>query len=90
MPVRAIQKKWALRAVLFPWEIGGYIALAVLIAVIADGLAWALAGFAEQIEFLETRSDEELATFGRRKTIDDWMLEAARATLDEVRARRPA
>jgi hypothetical protein len=36
MPVRAIQKKWALRAVLFPWEIG------VLIAVVADGLAWAL------------------------------------------------
>ena len=31
MPVRAIQKKWALRAVLFPWEIGGYMALAVLI-----------------------------------------------------------
>ena len=27
MPVRAIQKKWAaLRAVLFPWEIGGYMA----------------------------------------------------------------
>ena len=42
MPVRAIQKKWALRAVLFPWEIGGYMALAVLIAVVADGLAWAL------------------------------------------------
>ena len=41
-----------------------------------------MAGFAEQIEFLETRSDEELATFGRRKTIDDWMLEAARATCD--------
>ena len=42
MPVRAIQKKWALRAVLFPWEIGGYMALAVLIALMADGLAWAL------------------------------------------------
>ena len=42
MPVRAIQKKWAPRAVLFPWEIGGYMALAVLIAVMADGLAWAL------------------------------------------------
>jgi hypothetical protein len=29
MPVRAIQKKWAtLRAVLFPWEIGGYMAAA--------------------------------------------------------------
>ena len=39
---RAIQKKWAPRAVLFPWEIGGYMALAVLIAVMADGLAWAL------------------------------------------------
>ena len=42
MPVRAIQKKWALRAVLFPWEIRGYMALAVLIAAMADGLAWAL------------------------------------------------
>ena len=42
MPVRAIQKKWAPRAVLFPWEIGGYMALAVLIAVMANGLAWAL------------------------------------------------
>src|SRR4029434_6323654 len=42
MPVRAIQKKWAPRAVLFPWEIGGYMALAVLIAVMADRLAWAL------------------------------------------------
>ena len=42
MPVRAIQKKWAPRAVLFPWEIGAYMALAVLIAVMADGLAWAL------------------------------------------------
>jgi hypothetical protein len=38
MSVRAIQKKWALRAVLFPWEIGGYIAPAVPIAVMADGL----------------------------------------------------
>jgi unsaturated chondroitin disaccharide hydrolase len=46
------------------------------------GLAWAMAGFAEQIEFLDTRSDEELSPFGRRKTIDDWMLEAARATCD--------
>ena len=42
MPVRTIQKKWAPRAVLFPWEIGGYMALAVLIALMADGLAWAL------------------------------------------------
>ena len=42
MPVRAIQQKWAPRAELFPWEIGGYMALAVLIALVADGLAWAL------------------------------------------------
>jgi hypothetical protein len=39
MSVRAIQKKWALRAVLFPWEIGGYMALAVLIAVMGTGAA---------------------------------------------------
>jgi unsaturated chondroitin disaccharide hydrolase len=46
------------------------------------GLAWAMLGFAEQIEFLETRSDEELAPFGGRQSIDTWMFEAARATCD--------
>jgi unsaturated chondroitin disaccharide hydrolase len=46
------------------------------------GLAWAMTGFAEQLEFLATRSDDELAHFGRRKTIEGWMLDAAQATCD--------
>jgi unsaturated chondroitin disaccharide hydrolase len=46
------------------------------------GLAWAMTGFAEQIEFLDTRSDEELAPVGRKTTVDGWMLEAAQATCD--------
>jgi hypothetical protein len=46
------------------------------------GLAWAMLGFAEQIEFIAILKDEELAPFGRRKTVDGWMLDAARATCD--------
>jgi len=46
------------------------------------GLAWAMLGFAEQIEFLAVRADEELAPFGGRTALDEWMFEAARATCD--------
>jgi hypothetical protein len=46
------------------------------------GLAWAMLGFTEQIEFLATVSDEALEPFGGRAEIDGWMLEAARATCD--------
>ena len=46
------------------------------------GLAWAMLGFAEQIEFLETVTDDELAAFGGRNEINAWMIEAARATCD--------
>ena len=46
------------------------------------GLAWAMLGFTEEIEFLATLSDETLAPFGGRSEIDAWMLEAARATCD--------
>jgi unsaturated chondroitin disaccharide hydrolase len=46
------------------------------------GLAWAMLGFAEQLEFLATLSDEELAASGGRREIDTWMLEAATATCD--------
>jgi unsaturated chondroitin disaccharide hydrolase len=46
------------------------------------GLAWAMLGFAEEIEFLETQSDIDLDPFGGRSTIDDWMLRAARVTCD--------
>jgi hypothetical protein len=46
------------------------------------GLAWALLGFAEQIEFLDTLPDAALAPFGGRQEIEATMLEAARATGD--------
>ncbi len=46
------------------------------------GLAWAMLGFAEQIEFLAAVDDEELKPFGGREGVDAWMLEAARATCD--------
>jgi hypothetical protein len=45
------------------------------------GLAWAMLGFAEQIEFLDTLSDEAFRG-SDRLTIDAWMLDAARATCD--------
>src|SRR5207247_8200776 len=46
------------------------------------GLAWAMLGFAEQLEFLETLADEDLAPQGGRAAIRAWMLDAARATCD--------
>jgi hypothetical protein len=46
------------------------------------GLAWAMLGFAEQLEFLATLGDGELDEFGGRASIDAMMLEAARATCD--------
>ena len=45
------------------------------------GLAWAMLGFAEQIEFLET-VDERAFTSETRAGVDTWMIEAARATCD--------
>jgi unsaturated chondroitin disaccharide hydrolase len=46
------------------------------------GLAWAMTGFAEQLEFVATRSDAELAGYGGRADVEAWMIEAARATCD--------
>ncbi|MPZ19706.1 MAG: glycosyl hydrolase [Luteitalea sp.] len=46
------------------------------------GLAWAILGFAEQLEFLAVLPDEALEPFGGRGAVEDWMLEAARATSD--------
>jgi len=46
------------------------------------GLAWAMLGFAEQIEFVETVSDEALAACGGRAEVDAMLVEAARATCD--------
>ena len=46
------------------------------------GLAWAMCGFAEQLEWLATRDDTELEPFGGRAFIEAYMLKAATATCD--------
>jgi hypothetical protein len=46
------------------------------------GLAWAMLGFAEQLEFVQTVSDEALDSCGGREDVESMMLEAASATAD--------
>ncbi|AFK02300.1 glycosyl hydrolase family 88 [Emticicia oligotrophica DSM 17448] len=46
------------------------------------GLAWAMCGFPEELEFLETLDDSELEAFGGRANIEKYMLKAAQATCD--------
>lgn len=46
------------------------------------GLAWAMAGFAEELEFIQTLSDEDLSAYGSRADIEKFMLKAAQATCD--------
>lgn len=46
------------------------------------GLAWAMVGFAEQLESLASFSDEELAPLGGRAEIERIYLKAAQATCD--------
>lgn len=46
------------------------------------GLAWAICGFAEQLEWFSTVSDNELDNFGGRKSIEAFMLKGAKATCD--------
>jgi hypothetical protein len=46
------------------------------------GLAWAMLGFAELLELLDTLPDESLRPHGGREDIETWMLEAASATCD--------
>jgi unsaturated chondroitin disaccharide hydrolase len=46
------------------------------------GLAWAMLGFAEQLEFAAALDDRDLAPLGGRGAIEGFMLEAARATCD--------
>jgi unsaturated chondroitin disaccharide hydrolase len=46
------------------------------------GLAWVMCGFAEELEFLATCDDEELAPFGGRREIEAMMLRAATASCD--------
>lgn len=53
------------------------------------GLAWAMLGFAEQLEFLKTVSDAELKPLGGRKEIEGFMRKAASATCDFYIAHTP-
>lgn len=46
------------------------------------GLAWIVTGYAELLEYLETRSDNELDQYGGREEIGKWMLKTAQATAD--------
>jgi hypothetical protein len=46
------------------------------------GLAWIVCGYAEQLEFLETVSPDELRSFGGKKAVIAMFLKAARATAD--------
>lgn len=46
------------------------------------GLAWAMCGFTEELEFLKTLSDEEISVFNSREETEKFMLKAARATCD--------
>ena len=46
------------------------------------GLAWVICGYAEELEFLRTCSDEELEPLGGRAEIEGMMLRAAKASCD--------
>ena len=46
------------------------------------GLAWAVLGFAEQLEFLRTVQSEVFGDLGGWNAIEQWMLDAATATAD--------
>ncbi len=46
------------------------------------GLAWAMCGFAELLEFLESLADEEMSALGGREGVCNPLLRAARATCD--------
>ncbi len=46
------------------------------------GLAWAMVGYAEELEFLDTLTETELAPMGGKTKLCEMMLKAARATCD--------
>lgn len=46
------------------------------------GLAWAIAGYPEQLEYLKTLSEEELAPYDGFSTLEPIYLKAAKATCD--------
>lgn len=46
------------------------------------GLAWAMCGFTEELEWLDTESEQSLKIFGGKEALTAFMLKAARATCD--------
>ncbi|MCC5789817.1 MAG: glycosyl hydrolase [Opitutales bacterium] len=46
------------------------------------GLSWIMAGYPEELEFLQTLSDDELEPYGGRAEIEAMMLKAAKASCD--------
>ncbi|MEK6781208.1 MAG: glycosyl hydrolase [Bacteroidota bacterium] len=46
------------------------------------GLAWAMCGFAEQLEWLEEADETELTSFGGKEVLSSILLKAAKATCD--------
>lgn len=46
------------------------------------GLAWAMCGFAEELEWLDTLRSEELEMYGGKASVESYLLKAARATCD--------
>lgn len=46
------------------------------------GLAWAMSGFAEQLEWFDTIDEKELKPFGGKKQIEAMLLKGAKATCD--------
>lgn len=53
------------------------------------GLAWAIAGYPEQLEYLSTVSNEALEPFGGRAYVESIYLKAAKATCDFFIANTP-
>jgi hypothetical protein len=46
------------------------------------GLAWAMCGFAEELEWMDLRTDKELELYGGKQSVIGFMLKAAKATCD--------
>jgi hypothetical protein len=46
------------------------------------GLAWAMCGFAEELEWFDTLKETDLENFGGKNAIESFMLKAAKATCD--------
>lgn len=46
------------------------------------GLAWAMCGFSEELEYIDTLTDKELEAYGSRQEIESFMLQAAEASCD--------